>query len=145
MTRLKQAAEQVEEARRIADAIIDTVREPLLVLDRNLRVVRPNRSFCRTFQVLPTNIEGQPLYELGHGQWNIPKLKELLEQVLPQNQNFEDFEVEHDFPQIGHRRMLLNARRVLHDAGGEPAMILLAIEDVTDHPSPSGPAGSGAA
>ena len=133
VARLKQASEAVEESRRIADAIIDTVREPLLVLDRNLRVMRANRSFCRIFDVNPANTEGQLLYQLGNGQWDIPKLRELLEQVLPKNQSFEDFEVEYDFPQIGHQRMLLNARRVLHDADGEPAMILLAIEDVTGH------------
>jgi PAS domain S-box-containing protein len=109
--------------------IVDTVREPLLVLDGRLRVRSANRSFYRTFRVSPRATEWQLLYDLGNGQWDIARLHSLLEEILSQNASFDDYEVEHDFPDIGRKVMLLNARR-LRQAGTE--LILLAIEDVTE-------------
>src|SRR5687768_17330315 len=95
-----------------ADDIVDTVREPLLVLNADLRVRRANRSFYRTFKVAPEDTEGRLIYKLGNHQWDIPALRQLLEEVLPQNTAFDDFEVAHNFESIGRKVMLLNARRV---------------------------------
>ena len=126
------AAEQAAaDARVYAEAIVETVREPLVVLDAALRVKTANRSFYQTFQAAPATTEGQFLYDLGNGAWNIPRLRELLEEILPQNSHFNDFEVDHAFEGLGRRRMLLNARRIFHE-GGRTELILLAIEDVTE-------------
>jgi signal transduction histidine kinase len=114
----------------LAQAIVDTVREPLLILKGDLHVGSANRSFYEAFHVLPEETEDRPLYKLGDGQWDIPKLRTLLENILPKSSQVEDFEVEHDFPSIGHKTMLLNARRLRQPNGG-PQLILLAIEDVT--------------
>ena len=114
-----------------AENIVDTVREPILVLSADLKVQRANRSFYRTFQVAPQDTENRLVYELGNGQWDIPALRKLLEEILPQNTAFEDFEVAHDFPDIGRKVMLLNARRI-HRDGHHPEAILLAIEDITE-------------
>jgi PAS domain S-box-containing protein len=114
-----------------ADDIVDTVREPLLVLDSALRVRRANRSFYRTFGVAPGETEGRLVYELGSHQWDIPELRRLLEEVLPQNAAFDDFEVAHDFESIGRKVMLLNARRVYRESNHTES-ILLAIEDITE-------------
>lgn len=111
--------------------ILDSFREPVLVLDSEFRVVRANRSFYRTFDVDPLDTEGAIIYELGNRQWDIPKLKELLEDILPQNSVFNDFEVEHHFEKIGFRLMHLNARRLHAEVTPHP-LILLAIEDVTE-------------
>ena len=111
--------------------IIATVREPLIVLDGDLRIISVNDSFYRTFKVLPPETEGRLIFEVGNRQWDIPRLRILLEKILPSNQHFEDFEVEHDFPEIGRRTMLLNAR-VLKRGGEAEDLILLAIEDVTE-------------
>lgn len=115
----------------LARSILDTVREPLIVLDADLRVKTASRPFYQTFHVTPEQTENRLLYELGNHQWDIPKLRALLEEILPRNTTFDDYEVEHDFPDIGHRVMLLNARRVLRN-GNHTDFILLAIEDVTD-------------
>jgi len=128
---LKRGFEQAKEARDQAQAIIATVREPLVILDADLRVVTASRSFYETFQVTPPETERQPLFDLGNRQWDIPTLKTLLEEVLPRDSVVEDFEVEHDFPTIGPRTMHLNARRVL-SATGQPGLIFLAIEDITE-------------
>ena len=114
----------------LAEAIVDTVREPLVVLDRELRVIAASRSFYRTFAVEPRNTQGRKLYELGDGQWNIPALRTVLEDVIPKHRTVEAYEVEHEFPTIGRRVMLLNARQVF-DEDGSAAALLLAIEDVT--------------
>src|SRR5918911_1404690 len=121
-----------EEALRdtLAESIIDTMRDPLLVLDARLRVVRASREFYRTFGVSPEETEGRLVYELGNRQWDIPRLRILLEEILPQNTTFRDFEVVHTFEHIGRKVMLLNARR-LCGGPGEREMILLAIEDAT--------------
>jgi len=113
-----------------AEAVIATVREPLVVLEADLRVRTANRSFYRTFRVRPAVTEGQLLYDLGNGQWDIPALRRLLGEILPQNTAFEDFEVQHVFPDIGPKVMLLNARK-LYREGNQTQLILLAIEDVT--------------
>jgi len=110
-------------------SIVDTVREPLLVLNDRFQVCSANRSFYRTFRRSPPDTEGRLVYELGDGQWDIPRLHTLLEEVLQQDTAFDDFEVEHDFPDIGRKIMLLNARRLRYE-GAE--LILLAIEDVTN-------------
>ncbi|MDO8926972.1 MAG: chemotaxis protein CheB [Sideroxyarcus sp.] len=124
-----QAESAMKEAREFAESIVDTVREPLLVLDGTCKIISASRSFYENFKVAPQDTVGRPLYELGNRQWDIPKLKELLETELPSKQVVEGFEVEHDFPAIGKRRMLLNARRITGKADGSQ-LILLAIEEV---------------
>ena len=123
--------EEVQEAREYAENIVETVREPLLVLDKELRVVSANHSFYDVFHVTPDRTTGDFIYDLGNQQWDIPQLRVLLEEVLPRNNSFEDFEVEHDFPKIGKRKMILNARKIEQQTS-ERELILLAIEDVTD-------------
>jgi two-component sensor histidine kinase len=114
----------------LAEAIVDTVREPLVVLDRDLRVIAASRSFYRTFAVEPQQTQGRLLFELGDGQWNIPALRTVLEEIIPKHRTIEAYEVEHEFPAIGRRVMLLNARQV-GDEEGSGSALLLAIEDVT--------------
>jgi hypothetical protein len=110
--------------------VVDTLREPFLILDKDLRVLSANRTFYAFFKVEQKATEGKLVYDLGDGQWNIPKLKILLEDILPKNTFFADFHVEHDFPTIGKKIMLLNARRV-HTADEETPIMLLAMEDIT--------------
>jgi two-component sensor histidine kinase len=114
----------------LAQAIVDTVREPLLVLDIDLRVLAASRSFYQTFKVSPGITQGQFVYELGDGQWDIPELRLLLERIIPEHGVMEDYEVEHQFPEIGKRTMLLNARKVFYE-GNSHTTLLLGIEDVT--------------
>jgi PAS domain S-box-containing protein len=114
----------------LAEAIVDTVREPLVVLDQDLRVIAASRSFYRIFAVEPQATLGRRLYELGDGQWNIPALRNVLEGIIPRHHTVEAYEVEHEFPTIGRRVMLLNARQVFDEEGSSSA-VLLAIEDVT--------------
>jgi len=128
---LKRGFEQAREARDQAQAIIATVREPLVVLDPKLHVVTANPSFFETFQTSREETEGHSLFDIGNHQWNVPRLRTLLEEVLPRETVVERFEVEHRFETIGRRTMLLNARRVL-SATGQPSLILLAIDDVTE-------------
>lgn len=113
-----------------SESIINTVRESLIVLDQDLRVVSVSRSFYEFFKVNPEDTVGQLIYDLGNKQWNIPKLRELLETILPQKTKFDNYEVEHDFATIGRRIMLLNARQIERGTGLEK-IILLAIEDIT--------------
>jgi len=120
----------VKDGHTLAQAIVDTVREPLIVLDRNLRVVAASRSFYQTFGTDPQDTQGRLFYELGNGQWNIPPLRRLLEEVIPQHRAIEAYEVEHEFPTIGRRTMLLNARQVFDEEHRDSAL-LLAIEDIT--------------
>ena len=122
-----EAVRELEAAKDLADKVIDTVRESMIVLDVDLRVVSANATFYRTFQVDPAETEGKLIYELGNCQWDIPELRRLLEEVLPHNQFFNDYEVDHEFESIGRRVMRLNARRVDHID-----RILLAIEDITE-------------
>lgn len=121
------AAELAERAARImAEGIVDTVREPLIVLDGKLKIISASRSFYFAFKTTPEETVGHQIYDLGNRQWNIPKLRELLETILLHNQSFEDYLVEHDFP-TGHHRMLLNARSIIGSTK-DTRMILLAIE-----------------
>jgi len=126
------AATKISEdaAREYSDSIINTVREPLISLDQDLRVVSASRSFYEVFKVNPEETVGQLIYDLGNNQWDIPKLRELLETILPQKATFDNYEVEHDFADIGRRIMLLNARQIQRVLGKE-RIILLSIEDIT--------------
>ncbi len=124
----KKSADETSE---FAESVINTVREPLIVLDQDLRVVTVSRSFYEFFKVKPEETVGQLIYDLGNRQWNIPKLRELLETILPQKTTFDNYEVEHDFTTIGRRIMLLNARQIQRVLGKE-RIILLAIEDITE-------------
>lgn len=116
-----------------AESIIDTIREPLVVLDSGLKVLFANRSFYTTFHVPPEETMGKLFYTLGNNQWDIPQLRKLLEEILPQNTTIEGYNVEHVFPQIGKRTMQLNARKIRSDTDQE--LILLAIEDITGKPA----------
>ncbi len=116
--------------------VVDIVREPVLILDRNLCVMAANEPFYQMFQVETHDTEGTVVYELGNGQWNIPTLRKLLEDILPQHTFFKGFEVTHNFPLIGRKVMILNARQIYckEDSTLEPCppIILLAIEDITE-------------
>ncbi len=124
--------EELTMMRRFYEPIVETVREPLLVLDGGLTVRKANRSFYTTFLATQEETEGRLVFELGNGQWDIPRLRVLLQEILERDTTFDDFEIEHDFPRIGHQRVILNARRVYRENGGEH-MILLALE-VTHKP-----------
>jgi two-component sensor histidine kinase/PAS domain-containing protein len=119
-----------EEARILAESIVDTIREPLLVLNEDLTVRSANRAFYDTFQAEHGKTEGRLIYDLGNRQWDIPRLRELLSEILPQRQTVEQFEVEHTFEQIGEKVMLVSAR-TLPRVGARPSLILVAIEDAT--------------
>jgi signal transduction histidine kinase len=121
-----QRTQALSEAQELAEKVIETIRDPLLILHPDLRVQTANPAFYRLFQVHPADTLGWRIYELGNGQWAIPELQTLLEDILPHSTLFNDFEVSHTFPQLGPRTMLLNARRVDH-----LQLILLAIEDIT--------------
>ena len=127
----KRLERQVQEAREYADNILATLRDPFLVLDKDLRVVTANHAFYENFQVAQEDTQGCFVYDLGNRQWDIPQLRTLLEEVLPQNHTFHDFEVEHEFSTIGRKIMLLNARRIRRP-GNNSVLILLAIEDITE-------------
>src|SRR6187455_1672780 len=120
----------VDEIQNYAQNIVDTVREPLLILDATLRVRSANRAFYQTFHVSPAETEGRLIYELGNGQWDIPDLRTLLEDIVPKSSVFDDFELEHTFPAIGRRVMLLNARKL--KAGHHGELLVLAMGDVTE-------------
>jgi two-component system, chemotaxis family, CheB/CheR fusion protein len=128
---LKRSEREAKAARDYAEATIRTARVPLIVLRADLRVNTANEAFYKTFKTTPDQTEGRLIYDLGNQQWDIPKLRMLLEDILPRNSFFNGFEVTQDFPQIGRRTMLLNARRLDLDDGASQ-MVLLAIEDVTD-------------
>jgi two-component system CheB/CheR fusion protein len=125
------AADALQEARLYAESIVDTVREPLIVLDAELNVVSTNRAFYSTFHVAEQDTVGRALYALGNREWDIPQLRALLAEVLRTKGALNDFEVTHEFRSLGPRDMLLNAR-VLARGGDRPELILLAIEDLTE-------------
>lgn len=129
-TGFKQQFTDVADACSLAQSIVDTVREPILVLDEDLRVIAASRSFYSVFSVGPEETQGNLLYALGDGQWDIPKLRVLLEKIIPEHGVMEDYVVEHAFPSIGQRTMLLNARKVFY-SGGAGTTILLSIGDIT--------------
>jgi two-component system, chemotaxis family, CheB/CheR fusion protein len=120
----------LDQTRDYADTIVESAREPILVLDSRLQVTAANPAFYRAFNVSQKETENRLIYELGNAQWNIPRLRELLEEIIPQNSRVDDFEMTHAFPKIGEREMALNARRVELQAGHP--FTLLAIEDVTE-------------
>jgi two-component sensor histidine kinase len=129
-TNFREQFTNVADACALAQGIVDTVREPLIVLDKGFRVIAASRSFYSAFEVSPEETQGKLLYALGDGQWDIPKLRLLLEKIIPDHGVMEDYEVEHEFPHLGIRIMLLNARQVFYKEGAETT-ILLGIEDVT--------------
>jgi len=126
--RVEQTFEKVQE---YTESIVETIREPLLVLASDLRVLSANRSFYDTFKVTLKETTGNLIYNLGNRQWDIPRLRTLLEDILTKNSKFDNYEVEHVFSNIGHKIMLLNARRIVQKEIGSQ-MILLAIEDITE-------------
>lgn len=123
-----------EDAKLLAEGIVNTIREPLIVLDERMAVVTASRSFYNSFQVNAEETVGRLIYDLGDGQWNIPALRELLESVLLHNQAFDNYVAEHYFPHIGQHKILLNARRIVGKIG-EPKMILLAMDTIADEGS----------
>ena len=130
VSRLKIAETQAKTAKTFAENIIDTLHESVIVLDRELRIQAASASFYKAFQIDPENVPGQFIFDLDGGQWDIPRLRELLLRVIPDTVAVEDFEVEHSFPRLGHRVMLLNARRIRNS--DEPdGLCLLTIEDIT--------------
>ena len=131
VTEHKRISDANEEARIYAEAIIDTIRQPLLILDDTMHVVSTNPAFRTMFEVKESEIRGKLVFELGGGDWNFPKLHELLDLVISANQTFNDVEVEHEFNIIGHRCMLLNGLKLLR-GNGHPSLILLAIEDISE-------------
>jgi two-component system CheB/CheR fusion protein len=128
---IKESERSVIAARDFAEAIIRTARDPFLILDANLRVERANEAFYSTFKVSREESLGRTVFELDHGHWDIPKLRELLEDILPRHSFFNAFEVTHDFENIGRRTMLLNAR-TLSETNGQHARILLGIQDISE-------------
>jgi two-component system CheB/CheR fusion protein len=130
ITALKAVEADVRVARDYAQNIVDTIREPLVVLNGKFEVISASRAFYQKFHVKTEETVGRVLYALGDRQWDIPRLHELLETVLPKDTSFENVEIAHDFPGIGHKTMLLNARQISGDAG-TTQLILLAIEDIT--------------
>jgi two-component system CheB/CheR fusion protein len=133
-------AERAHAAHMLADSVVDAVHEPLLVLDGTLRVVRANRSFYSLFGVEASETEGKLVYELGSGQWNLPALRALLERTLHGERGFDGFEVRGEFPGIGARRMLLDARRVSDTEAGPAELIVLGIQCVPEAPLGAPPA-----
>src|SRR5438093_1112594 len=130
VTERRRAQQLLDQIEAYAQDVVDTLREPLLILDSSLRVHSANRAFYQTFHVSPAETENRLIYELGNGQWDIPDLRTLLEDIVPQSSVFNDFELEHDFPAIGRRVMLLNARQL--KAGHHGELLVLAMEDVTE-------------
>jgi two-component system CheB/CheR fusion protein len=132
---MKRTMERLRLSQSFSDAIIDTVREPLLVLDPGLRVLVANRSFYRYFRVSSSETEGNYIYNLGKGQWDIPELRRLLEEILPNNTSFDDFVIEKKFPHLGMKRLILNARKVQPEEDRQAeGKILLAIEEHRGEP-----------
>jgi two-component system CheB/CheR fusion protein len=131
ITKMKNAELIVQAAHGLVASIVETIREPLLVLDDQLRVVSANQSFYRMFQVTPREVEQQLLYHLGNGAWNSPDLRHLLEEILPKNHSFQDFIVDQAFPHIGRKVLMLNGRRLEQEAA-QPGKILLAMEEVRE-------------
>ena len=123
--------QQVEELYNYNEAILSTVQEPMLIIDKEMRIKSANKSFCKIFHVTEDESIGISLYKLGNNQWNIPRLRELLEDIVPKNIRFNNFEVEHTFPVIGHKIMLLNAHRIIQQSQNEE-LIVLTIIDITE-------------
>lgn len=125
-----------EESWTYITTVVDVLREPVLILDKNFKVLAANQAFYHLFQVEKADTEGKVIYTLGNGQWDIPALRKLLENILPKNTFFKGFEVEHNFPSIGHRTIVLNARHI-HSRDKTtselfPPIIMIAMEDVSE-------------
>ncbi len=125
-----------EESWTYIKTVVDVLREPVLILDKQFQVLAANEAFYKLFQVAPADTEGTVIYKLGNGQWNIPALRKLLEDILPDNTFFKGFEVTHEFPSIGERTIILNARHIHSSdktaSGHFPPIIMIAMEDVSD-------------
>ena len=119
----------VEDLYTYNETILSTIHEPMLVLDENIRIKSANKSFYKTFQVTEAESLGQSLYKLGSNQWNIPRLRVLLEEIIPKNNTFHDFEVKHEFPVIGHKIMLLNAHRIIKQSNSQELIVLTIIDN----------------
>jgi diguanylate cyclase (GGDEF)-like protein/PAS domain S-box-containing protein len=127
----KHLEQEIQEVREYAENIVETVREPLVVLSSNLQILTANHSFYKTFKVTPEKTIGHFIYDIGNRQWDIPRLRVLVEEILPLDTVINDYEVEHDFPDIGHKVILLNARQIFREEIGS-RIILLAMEDITE-------------
>ncbi|MEM5788463.1 MAG: PAS domain-containing protein, partial [Syntrophobacteraceae bacterium] len=130
ITDRKRAMKQSRSAKKFAEKIVETIRVPLLVLNSELNVISANAQFCRKFKTTLGETENKRIYDLGNGQWNVQRLRELLEEIIPGRKTVDDFEIEHVFPGIGLKKMLLSAH-LIDDEGENPGMILISIEDVT--------------
>jgi two-component system CheB/CheR fusion protein len=128
ITAIKELERSLKDAKSYAQNIVDTIQEPLIVLNSGMQVVYANHSFYETFHVTPQETEGRLIYVIGNKQWDIPGLHQLLEDILPENVAFEGYKVEHDFPEIGKRIIRLNARKI---ESSKENLILLAMEDIT--------------
>ena len=132
----KQSLEKIwEESKAYVKTIIDIAHEPFLILDKELAVIAANESYYKTFEAKPSEVEGKSVFKIGKGQWNIEGLKKHLEEVLPKDDFFKGFEVKDDFPKIGRRTMILNARRIYRKSNTKedfPPMILFAMDDITE-------------
>ncbi len=128
ISEMKKLAQAAKETQDFAESVLETIREPLLVLNADLTVVSANRAFREFFKAAPEETVGRRLYDLGNGQWNIPGLRTLLEEILSKHENFNDYELTHEFPLIGHRSLLLNARELQQKSGNE-RLILLAMAE----------------
>ncbi len=131
VTRLKRAEGKLQYEKTYAESIVETVREPLIVLDGQLRIMSANTAFYRMFQIKPEDTVGQRIYDLADRQWDIERLRKLLEEIIPEKSAFQDFRVEHEFPQIGRATMLLSGRRI-EPIGEMPERILMAMVDITE-------------
>ena len=127
----RRAEEIAEKAQEYIESIVETIRDPLVVLTSDMKVISASHSFYETFQVAPEETEGKFIFEVDNHQWDIPELRELLEEIIPQNNHFNNFEVDHTFPRIGRKSMILNARRIYQESKGTDR-VLLALEDITD-------------
>ncbi len=123
--------QQVEELHNYNEAIVATIHEPMLILDKNIRIKSVNKSFCKTFQLTEEDVTGVLLYKVSNNHWNIPRLRELLEEIVSNNTPFHNFEVEHIFPEVGHKILLLNAHRIVQLSHDEE-LIILTIVDITE-------------
>ena len=131
VTEARQLGLEIQDAREYAENIVETVHKPLVVLDVDLKIVTANNSFYETFRVAPEETIGNYIYEIGNGQWDIPKLRVLFEDILPNDTVLNGYEVDHYFPSIGRKIILLNARQIFRKKIGSH-IILLAMEDITD-------------
>jgi two-component system, chemotaxis family, CheB/CheR fusion protein len=137
VTSLKNIEASYRDATELSESIFNTIRQPLLILDKDLRVISANSSFCDFFKVKPEETIGNLIYELGGKEWDDPRFRILLEEILPKKNIFEDYEFEHEFLNIGRKAVLLNARIITQKESGSD-LILIAIEDITDHKEAGG-------